>query len=304
MIYLIMAIICSSSIALIFKFSESNNLNRYVVTTANYLMAFLISLGFIIGQRIKFFNFKGANFRQNFNEVVINGNGIFNIQASQLWATIIGLIAGVFFFISFIYYQKSVRENGAGLAGTFGKLGILIPMLFAIIIWQEYPTSIQWFGIMLAILSIILVNFPFGRNWKKAIRLNLILLFFYGGFAEFTNKIFQQYALTDYKMLFLFWVFFSAFIISLIYTLTKTDTFPEYRELGIGFLVGIPNLFSAFFLINALNHLKTAVVFPVFSAGSIVLIVITGYLIFEEKMKRKEIISVIMTIIALVLVNL
>jgi len=299
-----MAIICSSSIALIFKFSESNNLNRYVVTTANYLMAFLISLGFIIGQRIKFFNFKGANFRQNFNEVVINGNGIFNIQASQLWATIIGLIAGVFFFISFIYYQKSVRENGAGLAGTFGKLGILIPMLFAIIIWQEYPTSIQWFGIMLAILSIILVNFPFGRNWKKAIRLNLILLFFYGGFAEFTNKIFQQYALTDYKMLFLFWVFFSAFIISLIYTLTKTDTFPEYRELGIGFLVGIPNLFSAFFLINALNHLKTAVVFPVFSAGSIVLIVITGYLIFEEKMKRKEIISVIMTIIALVLVNL
>jgi len=304
LIYLIMAIICSSSIALIFKFSESNNLNRYVVTTANYLMAFLISLGFIIGQRIKFFNFKGANFRQNFNEVVINGNGIFNIQASQLWATIIGLIAGVFFFISFIYYQKSVRENGAGLAGTFGKLGILIPMLFAIIIWQEYPTSIQWFGIMLAILSIILVNFPFGRNWKKAIRLNLILLFFYGGFAEFTNKIFQQYALTDYKMLFLFWVFFSAFIISLIYTLTKTDTFPEYRELGIGFLVGIPNLFSAFFLINALNHLKTAVVFPVFSAGSIVLIVITGYLIFEEKMKRKEIISVIMTIIALVLVNL
>lgn len=304
MIYLIMAIICSSSIALIFKFSEGNNLNRYVVTTANYLMAFLISFIFIINQSINFFDFEGANFSESFREVVLGGNGIFNIQASQLWATIVGVIAGIFFFVSFIYYQKSVRENGAGLAGTFGKLGILIPMLFAIIIWQEYPTSLQWSGIILAILSIVLVNFPFNRNWKKALRLNLILLFIYGGFAEFTNKIFQQYAITDYKMLFLFWVFFSAFLISLIYTLIKTDSLPGYKELGIGFLVGIPNLFSSFFLINALNHLKTAVVFPIFSAGSIVLIVIASFFIFGEKMERKEALSVVMTVIALVLVNL
>lgn len=299
-----MAIICSSSIALIFKFSEGNNLNRYVVTTANYLMAFLISFIFIINQSINFFDFEGANFSESFREVVLGGNGIFNIQASQLWATIVGVIAGIFFFVSFIYYQKSVRENGAGLAGTFGKLGILIPMLFAIIIWQEYPTSLQWSGIILAILSIVLVNFPFNRNWKKALRLNLILLFIYGGFAEFTNKIFQQYAITDYKMLFLFWVFFSAFLISLIYTLIKTDSLPGYKELGIGFLVGIPNLFSSFFLINALNHLKTAVVFPIFSAGSIVLIVIASFFIFGERMERKEALSVVMTVIALVLVNL
>ncbi|MGM0415242.1 MAG: EamA family transporter [Bacillota bacterium] len=299
-----MAIICSSSIALIFKFSEGNNLNRYVVTTANYLMAFLISFIFIINQSINFFDFAGANFSESFREVVLGGNGIFNIQASQLWATIVGVIAGIFFFVSFIYYQKSVRENGAGLAGTFGKLGILIPMLFAIIIWQEYPTSLQWSGIILAILSIVLVNFPFNRNWKKALRLNLILLFIYGGFAEFTNKIFQQYAITDYKMLFLFWVFFSAFLISLIYTLIKTDSLPAYKELGIGFLVGIPNLFSSFFLINALNHLKTAVVFPIFSAGSIVLIVVASFFIFGERMERKEVLSVVMTVIALILVNL
>lgn len=304
MIFLIMAIICSSSIALIFKFSESNNLNRYIVTTANYFMALLISFIFIINQKINFFDFAGANFSESFKEVVLGGNGIFSIQASQLWATIVGIIAGIFFFISFIYYQKSVRENGAGLAGTFGKLGILIPMLFAIIIWQEYPTSLQWFGIILAILSIVLVNFPFNRNLKKALRFNLILLFIYGGFAEFTNKIFQQYAITDYKMLFLFWVFFSAFLISLIYTLIKSDSLPATRELGIGLLVGIPNLFSSFFLINALNHLKTAVVFPIFSAGSIVLIVVASFFVFGEKMERKEAFSVVMTVIALILVNL
>lgn len=221
-----MAIICSSSIALIFKFSETNNFNRYVVTTANYFTACLVSLMFILVRRISFFDYAGADFSRNFREVVLGGSGIFNIQASQVWATLVGVIAGVFFFFSFIYYQKSVRENGAGLAGTFGKLGILIPMLFAIIIWQEYPTNLQWFGIILAVVSIVLVNFPFNRSLKAALRLNLIFLFLYGGIAEFTNKIFQQYALTDYKVLFLFWVFLSAFLISLLYTVKESDSLP------------------------------------------------------------------------------
>ncbi|MFW5786896.1 MAG: EamA family transporter, partial [Halanaerobiales bacterium] len=154
MIYLFLAIICSSSIALIFKVSEGNNLDRFVVTTANYFTAFIISLFFIINKKIRFFDFTGANFNKNFREVVLKGKGLFDIQSSQVWATIVGMMAGVFFFAAFIYYQKSVRENGAGLAGTFGKLGILIPMLFAIIIWQEYPTSWQWVGIILALLSI------------------------------------------------------------------------------------------------------------------------------------------------------
>ncbi|MFW5980322.1 MAG: EamA family transporter [Halanaerobiales bacterium] len=304
MIYLFLAIICSSSIALIFKVSEGNNLDRFVVTTANYFTAFIISLFFIINKKIRFFDFTGANFNKNFREVVLKGKGLFDIQASQVWATIVGMMAGIFFFAAFIYYQKSVRENGAGLAGTFGKLGILIPMLFAIVIWQEYPTSWQWVGIILALLSIILVNFPFNRSLKEALRLNLILLFAYGGIAEFSNKIFQKYAMTDYKVLFLFWVFFSAFLISLFYTIKRLDTFPDYKEIAAGILVGIPNLFSSFFLISALNYLKTAVVFPIFSAGSIVLIVIAGYLIFDERMESREIASVVMTIIALILVNL
>lgn len=304
MIYLLLAVLCSSSIALIFKFSESNNLNRYVVTTANYFTAAAVSLFLIFNQGIKFFDFNQSDFRNNFSQVIFKGEGLFSAQSSQQWATVVGLTAGIFFFTSFIYYQKSVRENGASLAGTFGKLGILIPMLFAIVIWQEYPEDLQWIGILLAIISIVLVNFPFNKNWRQALRLNLIFLFLYGGIAEFSNKIFQKYALVDYKVLFLFWVFFSAFLISFFYSLKKVKHFPKKLELLTGFAVGIPNLFSSFFLISALNYLKTAVVFPIFSAGSIVLITAAGYLFFGEKLKTKEWASILMTVIALILINI
>jgi drug/metabolite transporter (DMT)-like permease len=304
LIYLLLAVLCSSSIALIFKFSESNNLNRYLVTSINYFTAASVSLLLIFKRGIKFFDFNHSNFRANFSRVIFEGEGLFSAQSSQQWATLIGLVAGIFFFTSFIYYQKSVRENGASLAGTFGKLGILIPMLFAIVIWQEYPEDLQWIGILLAISSIVLVNFPFKKDLGQALRLNLIFLFLYGGIAEFSNKIFQKYALVDYKVLFLFWVFFSAFLISSFYSLKKVGRYPKKSELLTGFAVGIPNLFSSFFLISALNYLKTAVVFPIFSAGSIVLITAAGCLFFGEKLKTKEWASILMTVVALILINI
>jgi multidrug transporter EmrE-like cation transporter len=79
---------------------------------------------------------------------------------------------------------------------------------------------------------------------------------------------------------------------------------PKRSELLTGFAVGVPNLFSAFFLISALNNLKTAVVFPIFSAGSIVLITAVGYLFFGEKLKTKEWASILMTVVALILINI
>lgn len=305
MIYLILAIICSSSIALIFKHSENNNMNRLAVTTANYFIAFSISLIFILKDSL-FSYFEGGEFGTLFKEfvsVILLNNRIFSQKASLAWTVLIGVFAGVFFFLSFIYYQKSVKNDGVGLSGVFSKLGILLPMLLSIILWQEFPSSIQWIGIILAIMSIIIVNFPFNKNWKKALRLSLILLFFYGGIAEFSNKLFQKYASLNLKPLFLFFVFVTAFLISLFFALKDKNRISR-EDLITGVMVGIPNLFSSFFLINALDVLKTAVVFPIFSAGSIVIISLGGFIIFQEKLNKREVSAIFMTIIALILINI
>jgi len=302
MIYLLLAIICSSSIAIIFKFSETNNLNRYAVTTMNYFTAFTVSLVLALVEGNIKMGLEG-NFLDEFQDVIIEGNNLFSPMASLIWAIVVGTIAGAFFFLSFVYYQISVRENNVGLAGTFGKLGILVPMSFSIIIWKEFPTSIQWIGIILSLISIIIVNVSFEKQNLKDIHMNLILLFFFGGLAEFSNKIFQKYAISEYKSVFLFFVFFIAFIISLMTTIKRKKIIKKI-DLLTGILVGIPNLFSSFFLIMALNYIETSIVFPVYSAGSIVIITLVGTLFFKEKLKKKEIIAIFMTIIALILINI
>lgn len=205
--------------------------------------------------------------------------------------------------MSFIFYQKSVRKNGVGISGTFSKLGILIPMIFSMVLWREYPTGIQWIGIILALTSILIVNLSFEGIKKIEIEPALILLFVFGGLAEFSSKIYQKYGLSDYKSVFLFFIFFVAFLISVVYA-KKKNAKVKMRDVLTGFAVGIPNLFSSFFLILSLDTLTTSVAFPLFSAGSILLITLGGYFIFKERITNKNKLAMGLIIVALILLNL
>ncbi|SIN92408.1 Multidrug transporter EmrE [Carnobacterium alterfunditum] len=303
MFYLSLAIICSASIALIFKYTENAEANRYVITSANYFIAFAISLFMIFSRGLLSGVTREVSFAKDFSLLFSNNDHILSPYSSILWGLIVGGIFGSFFFLSFIYYQKSIKENGVGISGTIAKLGILIPMIFSIVIWKEFPSSIQWVGIVLSLVSIVIVNLSQKSIEKFDFKPAIILLFIFGGMAEFSNKFYQKYALNEYKDVFLFALFFVAFLISIFYTFKEKSAITK-KDILTGFVVGIPNLFSSYFLILALATLKTSVVFPIYSAGSIVLINIGGFLLFKEKIARKNKVAIILTIIALVLINL
>lgn len=295
--------LCSATIAMIFKYTESSNANRYLITSANYFIAFSISLFMIFYRKLFTGLVKEQSFISEFKTLLLGNPFTFTPYGSIWWGIIVGGISGFFFFFSFIYYQKSVKENGVGISGTFAKLGILIPMIFSIILWKEFPSSFQWIGIVLSLISILIVNLSPKSLEKFDLKPTLILLFIFGGMAEFSNKIYQQYALNQYKDIFLFAVFFVAFLISLVFTLQDTSKINK-KDVLTGMAVGIPNLFSSFFLILSLDTLKASIAFPIYSAGSIVLINIGGLLIFKEKISNKNKIAIVLIIIGLVLINI
>lgn len=301
MIYLLLAIISSASIALVFKYSETNQLNRYGITTVNYLTAFIVSLFLFITETNKKLVTVGE-LKKGFNPFIQGELNWMTPTGSIYWAMVIGILAGFIFYASFIFYQESVKEHGASLSGMFGKLGILVPMIISIILWKEWPNFYQWIGIILSIITIILVNLNFKQNTFKW-KISLILLLLFGGLAEFSNKFYIKYALEEYKSLFLFFVFFTAFIVSLFKTIRLKKRLTK-RDLITGFLVGVPNLFSSFFLILALRTITTSVAFTLFSAGSIVVIIIGSRLLYQEFIKKKEWIAIMMTLVAILLVNM
>lgn len=304
MLYLSLAIICSASIALIFKYSETTGMNRYAITSANYLAACIVGFITILisGLPIP----KELSLSDQLSEIsraLFNSGTTLSLSASMVWAVMVGLFAGLLFFLGFIYYQVSVRRYGVGLAGSFAKLGILVPMALSLVIWREYPSTLQWIGIGLAVASILLANWPTQGSMKKALKIALILLFLFGGTSEFCNKIFQKYALLEYKSLFLLTTFFTAFLFSLVALIWKKKKIAR-RDILTGLAVGIPNLFSAFFLILALDKIKATVVFPVYGAGTIVIICLVGVFFFGERPNLKERLAIILTIMTLILINI
>lgn len=243
------------------------------------------------------------SFFTEFKYLLTQDNYVLSQYSSIIWGAITGVVFGSFFFLGFLYYQKSVRENGVGLTGTFGKLGILIPVTFSIVLWKELPTSIQWVGIILSLVAIVIVNLSPDSLEKFDIKPTLILFFLFGGLSDLSNKVYQKYALNDYKDFFLFFVFLVAFLVSMYFTLRDKTAFSK-KDMLTGFAVGIPNLFSSYFLILSLDTLKASVAYPLFSAGGILLINIGGYIIFKEKISRKNKFAIALIVVASVLINI
>ena len=222
----------------------------------------------------------------------------------MIWRCFTGFFGGILYFLGFIYIQKSIRNNGVGITGAFSKIGIFIPMMLSVLFWKEYPTNIQWTGIVFAVIAIIIANYtPEMKKLSSAFRKSLILVFIIAGLAEFSNKFFQNYAIPEYKSLFLLTVFFTALVISLTVTIIERKPFTK-KDIFTGFLVGIPNMFTSFFLISALKYVKATVAFPAYSASTIVVINIGGYILFREKMVKKDIVATIIIVIAIILMSI
>lgn len=283
MLYLFLAILSSASIAMILKFSENRDLNRYAVTSANYISAFTISL---------LLSLKNIDLE--------NTEGLSKVFG-------LGMFAGVLYFLGFIFIQKSIKENGVGITGAVSKIGIILPVVLSMIFWKEIPNCLQSAGVIISISAIILINLnPDDIKSMKSFNKTIIFLFIIAGSAEFTTKIFEKYCMPDFKPIYLFTIFFTAFLISAYFTytawgkkimITKTDVVT-------GLFVGIPNMLTSFFLIESFRYYKASVAFPIYSSGTIFLINLGGIVLFKEKLIRKNAFAVVMIIVAIVMMNL
>lgn len=71
-----------------------------------------------------------------------------------------------------------------------------------------------------------------------------------------------------------------------------------------GLLIGVPNYFSARFLLLALGSVDAVIAYPVYSVATLIAITLIGLLCFHEKLNRKKTAALLMIVAALCLLNL
>ena len=298
--FLILAVLCSSSIALCFSWSTKYKTSWSWILAINYFIAFSTGLLFVI---LKPPVFTYLPIPLAFEEILtsLSKNVVLSAGSSLQFSILIGIIGGFLFFWSFYLYQKSITANGASLSGTFAKLGVLVPLILSLVIWRVLPTNLQWIGITCTLFSILLL---YTKDTSKFhISYSLVFLLISMGLAEFNNKIFQQYANYSFKNFYLCILFFTALLFALFAEWKRKTPFRK-QEVFFGIVIGITNFFSSFFLIKALTLLPATIVFPIFSSGSIVIITTCSIIFLKEKISSKIFLSILFSIIGVILMSI
>lgn len=217
-------------------------------------------------------------------------------------ALLLGAVNGVLFLSGFVVLQWNIRRNGMVLSSTFMRLGLLVCMVVSIVLFREMPSAMHWVGFFLAVVAIVLINYQPGETAGSKVGLLIALLC--GGLCDSMSKIFEELgnpALSDH---FLMYTFCMALIACAALTAKEKEGFPGKAEWLFGAMVGIPNFFSAKFLLASLGDLPGIIVYPVYSVGTILVVTVTGVFCFRETLEKRQVLALGMILAALVLLNI
>lgn len=274
---LILAICSSAAISLIMRLSSDKVKNNVSMLAVNYLTCLGLAAFF-------------------------TGSHFFPADPALPGALGMGVIHGILYLASFVTFQRSVSRSGVVLSAIFMKLGLLVPMVISVFLFREIPGTLQILGFILAVAAIVLINFEKDAA-ASASALGLLALLILGGTADAMSKVFEELGPGHLAEQFLLYTFLTAFLLCLGLVYLKKQRFTRW-ELLFGFAIGIPNFFSARFLLGALEQLDAVIVYPTYSVAAILLITLAGTVCFRERLKNHQWVALAIILIALVLLNL
>ena len=278
MIHLVLAIVSSASVSVVMRLSEKRVRNNVSMLALNYLMCALMA-GLYAGSA----------------GIVPRGDG-------SGFAAGFGAFNGLLYLGSFLLLQWNVKENGVVLPATFMKLGVLVPTVMAIAVFREVPTAWQVMGIAAAIVAIVMIRFERGAGRAKS-GLGLILLLLGGGATDATSKIFEELGNPALRNAFLLCTFAAALALCALLCVYKKQKLCAADAL-FGLLIGVPNYFSARFLLLSLSSVPAVVAYPTYSVATIVVVTTVGVLLFGERLSRRQIAAMGIILASLVALNL
>jgi len=278
MLYLILAIASSMLVSVCMRLSEDKAKNNISMLATNYAMCTLLSL------------------------VFAGSIDLFPRESGLGFALGLGVVSGAMYLGSFMLLQWNIRVNGVVLPATFMKLGVIVPTLTSILAFGEVPRAAQIVGIVLAIAAILLIQLDKGSARAKN-ALGLVILLVAGGSTDVLSKIYEQMGNSALSDQYLLYTFFVALVLCVLLAWAKRQKL-AIADIAFGLLVGVPNYFSARFLLLSLSAVPAVVAYPSYSVGTIVLIALVGRAVFGEKLSRRQMIAMGVILAALVLLNL
>jgi len=188
--------------------------------------------------------------------------------------------------------MASVRI-GVTLTQAANKMSLAIPVFFSIYLYQEGTNWIKILGILSALIGVYFITYSKKsisdasiKNWWL-----LPLLFIGSGTIDTIMKYVETNYLNNNQSLnyYLIMCFGSAALLGTLYLAFQVIVGKlkiTRASLLAGILLGIPNYFSIYFLIKALQFkdLQSSSIIPINNIGILIVVTVYGFIIFSEKL--------------------
>jgi len=284
MIELALSILCSSIIFVIFKLFTRFKVQTLYAIIINYITA--CTVGIIVYQP----------------DITIS-----EIPFKKWFLG--AILLGVLFIFIFNLMARTSQLLGVSVASVATKMSLTIPVLLGVFLYNEELGALKIVGVVMALAAVYFasVKNTTGRFSKKALYLPM-LVFIGSGVIDASLQYAEQYLVSkEESPLFSATIFACAALCGLCFVFLKSfkqGIRVSPNSIIGGIALGVPNYFSIFFLLGALqnNALNSASVFTINNVAIVMLSTLLGIILFKEELSVKNWVGIALAVLSIVLV--
>jgi drug/metabolite transporter (DMT)-like permease len=212
--------------------------------------------------------------------------------------------------VSLVSSMNAIKTGPLSLTSLLISYSLIIPTVFGLIVFNETLTVWILIGILLLLVSLFLINRE-SKTEEKKITLKwgifALLAFLGNGACSTIQKMQQIYSGGQYKTEFMVIALaISATILAGFAATTEKKNAVVSLKKGAKYylLCGLANGMVNFLVLVLSNRMPASVMFPIISAGGIVLAALVSIFVYKERLQPQQWAGMVLGTLALVALNL
>lgn len=292
MIYLLLSVLCSGLLVFMFKVFDRYNIVAYPAIVFNYITCIVCGLLNSSASPIE--------------------TATASAHAEWLW---LAVAMGIFFIHVFSITGVTAVKFGVTTASVAMKLGLVIPVGLAFLVYHEEVTWYKIVGIICALVAVVLSSKKEESEDAKHEKLSGLVLFLPAvvlissgmcdSGAQLANKLYFSNGGADYFVLVIFTFAALTGLSYMAYHITKGHYKLHWNQVAGGLALGIPNYGSMLFLMKALTHIEggSSVVFPINNIATVACSTLLSVIFFKEKLNNYNKLGLVFAFLCILLIN-
>ncbi len=249
--------------------------------------------------------------------IIVIISGVSSLALATPKAILIALLCGVSTASFTVCWLLAVHTNAYMMVEVFVMGGIVIPLTLCAILYKESIGPIQIVGVILLLIAVYCIS-TYRKTEKASLSIKsfliLLLCAVSSGLSDFSQKLYiREIENADISVFNFYTYLFAAVALLAVFLVIRakekaTDTLKSPREIikpifHYVVIMAVCLFLNAYFKTTSAKYLDAVLLYPLSQGCAVVLSLFMSIFLFKEKITAKGIIGIVLSIIAMILIN-